>query len=610
MPLQKLLFKPGLNTDTTTTAGEGGWYDCDKVRFRSGFPEKLGGWEALTTSTFLGICRALTNWVTLAGENLLGIGTHVKYYIEKGGAYNDVTPFRRIVTLNNPFTTTNGLTTVDVYDVAHGCVDGDYVVFSGATAVNGVPAGDLNIEHQITLVDADNYEITVATAATGTGAGGGAAVSASYEVTIGLETYSLGVGWGTGVWGRGGWGSGTTIGIGQQLRIWNHAQFGEDLLYGPRGGALYVWDASTGVTTRGTAVTGTEIPLYQNVLMVSGVSRFAMVMGTNDIGGTTLDPMLIRWSDQEDYTNWNPGPLNQSGSIRLSQGSYIATALETRQETLVWTDSALYSLQFVGVPDVWTVTLVMNNLSIIGPNAVATVNNITYWMGEDKFYKYTGRVETLDCQIWHQVFSDVNKEQAWQVYCGTNEGFNEVWWFYCSGSSTVVDKYVVYNHLEDIWYFGNMDRTAWLDSPLRRYPVAATPRNKLVYHEVGCDDSESSSPAPIEAYIQSNDFDIGDGHNFGFVWRIIPDLTFIGSTTATPSATFTARPRRNPGADYWASDNPTVARVSSAPVEQFTQYAYIRIRGRQMAFKVSSDGVGVMWQLGAPRIDVRPDGRQ
>jgi hypothetical protein len=352
------------------------------------------------------------------------------------------------------------------------------------------------------------------------------------------------------------------------------------------------------------------MPLFQNVLLVSDSSRFVFAMGTNEIFDTDLDPLLVRWSDQEDYTNWEPSATNQAGSIRLSIGSYIVTCSQTRQEILVWTDAAIYSLQYLGPPFVWGVTLLQDNVSIMGPNTAITVNNVTYWMGLDKFYMYSGRVETLPCSVRQFIFQDINKNQAWQVCCGSNEGFSEVWWFYPSGSSSTNDRYVIYNYLDRVWYFGTINRTAWLDASTSQYPIAASDAQTLILHENGVDDALTNPPSPINAYIQSSDFDIGDGHNFGFVWRILPDVTFSGSTVQNPQVTMVVKPRTNAGSAYGTPNDPTVTRTASFPVELFTGQVYTRIRGRQMAFRIESTGLGSQWQLGAPRIDIRPDGRR
>ena len=618
MPLQKILFKPGVNRENTRYTTEGGWYDCDKVRFRQGTPEKIGGWVRISATAFLGVCRSLWNWVTLGSQNLLGVGTNLKFYIENGGAYNDITPIRATLTLaNNPFSTVNGSTTVTVTDAAGGYANGAFVTFSGATAVGGLT---LNGEYQITIPGAatTTYEITAASAASSTAVGGGAAVSAAYQINPGPEYAVPLSGWGAGAWGSGTWGIGSAST--DALRIWNQNNFGQNLVFGPRGGALYYWDAATSLTTRGVLVSSlagaSGVPLYQNFLLVSDVSRFVLVFGTNELGDTILDPMLIRWSDQEDVVEWTPSITNQAGSVRLSHGSKIVTALQSRQEIVVWTDSSLYSLQYLGPPYVWSTQLLADSVSIVGPNAATIASGVTYWMGIDKFYKYDGRTQTLRCDLREYIFSDINTAQYEQVFAAPNEGFNEVWFFYCSAGSFTVDKYVVYNYGEDIWYYGTMARTAWLDSGLRDYPLAATYNYNVVNQEQGVDDNATGTILPIEAYISSSQFDIGDGHNFGFVWRILPDITFRGSTAANPQATMYLLPLQNSGSGYnnpasvASTNSGAVTRTAVIPVEQFTGQINTRVRGRQLAFKIDSTALGVTWQLGAPRMDIRQDGRR
>jgi len=619
MPLQKIVFKPGVNRENTRYTTEGGWYDCDKIRFRQGTPEKIGGWARISAATFLGVCRSLWNWVTLGSQNLLGVGTNLKFYIENGGFYNDITPLRKTAATlgNNPFSTQINSTTVTVTDATGGYANGAYVTFSGATAVGGLT---LNGEYQLSTIgtSATTYTITAASQASSTAVGGGASVLAAYQVNPG-PAYALPlVGWGAGAWGSGAWGIGSTST--DALRIWNQNNFGQDLIFGPRGGGLYYWDAASGLTTRGVLLSSlpgaSGVPLYQNYMLISDASRFVLAFGTNELGDTILDPMLIRWSDQEDAVQWTPSITNQAGSIRLSHGSRIVTAMQSRQEIVVWTDASVYSLQYLGPPYVWSSQLLADNISIVGPNATALASGVVYWMGVDKFYKYDGRTQTLRCDLREYIFSDINQAQYEQVFASTNEGFNEVWWFYCSANSNAIDKYVVYNYQEDVWYYGTMARTAWLDSGLRNYPIAATYNYNIVNHEQGVDDNITGTELPIEAYITSSEFDIGDGHNFGFVWRILPDLTFRGSTTTNPQATMYLMPLQNSGSGYndpasvGGSDNGVVTRTAVIPVEQFTGQINTRVRGRQMAFKIDSDALGVTWQLGAPRMDIRPDGRR
>ena len=644
MPLQKLQFRPGVNRESTTLANEGGWFESDKVRFRSGSAEKIGGWVAdtgsaatstlpPTTGSFWGTCRSLWNWITLSSYNLLGVGTNLKFYIQNSvdGTFYDVTPIRSTTAAGDvTFAATNGSTTLTVTDTAHGAQAGDFVTYSGAVSLGGViTATVLNKEYQVVAVTSSSvYTITSAVAANASDTGnGGSATVGAYQITTGSATSTPSVGWGAGGWGgittgyaSTGWGSPAPagVGFGSQLRLWSQSNYGQNLIFNPRGGGLYLWEvnANPNIFDRGTLLTTGDTPDVCNVVMVSDASRFVIGFGVNDYGSATQNPMLIRWSDQEDYTQWTPAITNQAGSYTLSHGSQIITAVQARQEILVWTDSALFSMQYLGAPYVWGFQILADNLSIASQNAVATANNITYWMGVDKFYMYSGRVETLPCTLRSYVYNDINMSQASQFFAGTNEGFNEVWWYYCSANSDTIDKYVVYNYLERIWYYGTLNRTAWLDSPLRVEPMATTYGNQLVYHETGVDDGTTNPPSPITAYVQSSDFDIGDGHNFGFVWRLIPDVTFDGSTVTAPALDFTVRPRQFPGSNYGNSNNPeVVSTVSYAGqrtynVQQFTEQVYVRIRGRQMAFKVGSDTLGTAWQLGVPRIEVRPDGRR
>lgn len=697
MPLQKVVFKPGVNRENTRYCNEGGWYESDKVRFRQGTPEKIGGWTQYSSQTYLGVCRLLWNWVDLSNTIYLAVGTNLKFYITSGNTYNDITPIRSTVTLpNNPITTdsstnSGGYTTVTITTTAaHGALINDFVTISGATAVAGVTVSG---QYQITNVpSATTFKILVSGTATGTTTtGGGASATAAFQVNTGPAYQVPYSGWGAGLWGQYGttWGNGGTSTA--NIQLWNAYNFGENLLFGPRGGGLYYWKASGGVTTRGvllsslggtvtftnaspTVVTYTipltegtavqfnttgsmpsgvtagatyylfnvqgvtanlldstgavvnttstgsavyisnlvDVPVKQDYIIVSDTSRFAIVFGCNDYGSTTLDPMLIRWSDQENPYEWTPDATNQAGSIRLSHGSQIQTAIQTRQEIVIFTDQALYSMQYVGAPYYWKTQLLGDNISIMGQNAASLASGIVYWMGKEKFYMYDGRVQTLDCDLRKFIFNNLNQSQNQQVYSSTVEAFNEVWWFYCTGTNTSPDSYVVYNYLEKVWYYGTMGRTAWIDSGLYVSPIGATVNNRLVYQESGVDDNETGIAAPIDAYISSSEFDIGDGHNFAFVWRILPDLTFEGSTDGTnPEATMTLYPMYNSGS---GTNNPRSNGVQSinlsANPSTFTGEVYTRVRGRQLIIKMESNKIGTAWQLGAPRLDIRPDGRR
>lgn len=809
MPLQQLQFRPGVNREGTTLSNEGGWYDCDKVRFRSGYPEKIGGWTAISTATFQGVCRSLWNWITLKQYNLLGVGTNLKFYVENGGAYYDITPIREI-NGNTPSAgppvvnaSTITLTAADlVMTVSDSAAENlqvdDFVTISGAGTIGGV---DVNGEYQIvSVLSGTSYTVALTTSATGTNSA--STIQIAYQINTGYAITTTGTGWGVSPWGsfvlgststtlngaitassttitgvstdsfgasgvallgaatsqtiktslpaqitasattitvqstnyfgastptnqyrfassgsilidneiitytglgstgttftgctrgtsgttaaihtagsvvyqnpledvyfganntttdvlstltrgydgttaRGfptatpmylatsftGWGEGYTSGVNLQLRLWSQSNFGQDLLFSPRGGALYLWQpgnaATPAFTTRGEVVPGTYTPTKINQIMVSDTSRITIAFGCNDPSGTyattELDPLQIRWTAQESYTDWTPSTTTQAGDYRLSHGSEIISALQTRQEIVIWTDSAIYAMQYLGPPFVYGFTLLADNISIVSPNAVATAAGSVYWMGVDKFYSYTGRVETLPCSVRTYIFGDINREQFNQCFAGTSEGYSEIWWFYCSANSDVIDRYVIFNYLDRVWYYGTLGRTAWLDSPLRDYPQAATEDNNIVFHEYGVNDAtDPQNPVPISCYVQSSDFDIGDGHNYGFVWRIIPDITFDGSstggeTTDNPVVNFTVRPRQNPGSNYGPTNSPTVtsaqpyAGTTTYNVQQFTEIIYTRIRGRQMAFKVESNTIGTQWQLGVPRLDARPDGRR
>tara|TARA_R100001594_G_scaffold29664_3_gene55153 strand:+ start:3503 stop:5368 length:1866 start_codon:yes stop_codon:yes gene_type:complete len=621
MPLQKLAFKPGVNREKTRYANENGWYECNKIRFRQQLPEKIGGWQRISGNSFQGVCRSLWSWVTLIGTKLVGVGTHLKFYIERGGAYYDITPIRATTTNAATFAATNGSTTITVTDNSHGASVGDFVTFSSAVSLGGViTATILNAEHQIVSVpSANTYTFTSSVAANSSDSGnGGSATDAAYQISVGPSTVAPLTGWGAGTWSNSTWSNGGTSSV--SLRLWSQSNFGEDLVFAPRGGALYYWDATNGVSTRGVLVSSlsgaSNVPTKQNRLVISDINRFVFCLGVNTLGTSVLDPMLIRWSDQEDVTNWTPSATNQAGSLRLSRGSEIVTAIQSRQALNIWTDSALYSLQYLGGQVVWGAQLVADNISITSPNAVASANGVSYWMGKDKFYMYDGRVQPLPCDLLRYVFSDFNSVELDQVFGGTNEEFHEIWWFYCSADSTTVDKYVIYNYQDKIWYYGTLARTAWLDSGMRNFPLAATYSYNLVNHEEGIDDNETNTSAAISAYITSGEFDLNDGHKFSFVWRVMPDITFDGSTTESPSATMTLYPLQNSGSGYnspaseGGDSSGAITRSATVPVEAYTNQINTRVRGRQLAVKIESTAAGVQWQLGVPRIDMRADGRR
>ena len=628
MPLKKLLPAPGLNRENSRYTNEGRWYSCDKIRFRQGSPEKIGGWRQVLNAQFLGLCRSLWAWASLSGARYVGLGTHLKYYIAlaNGGSYNDVTPIRDTVSLTNPFSTTNGSPTVTVADVAHGAITGDFVTYSGATAVGGLT---LNGEYQITVLTADSYTITASSNATSTAGPGGGTVTAAYQINTGDAIQTTLSGWGGGGWDLGTWGNGATSTT--AIRIWNHYNFGEDLIFGPKDGPMYYWDQTAGLTSRGVALTSlagaSDVPTVQTLLMVSDTSRFVLAFGCNDYGSSTQDTMLIRWSDQESAVNWTPAATNQAGSLRLSHGSAIEAVAQVRQEILVWTDTALYSLQYLGPPVVWGSQILADNVSIVSDRAWGAAAGVTYWMGNEKFYMYDGSVQALSCDVRQYVFSDFNFNQSQQVFAGTNEQFGEIWWFYCSANSTTVDRYVIFNYMEKVWYYGTMARTSWIDTSVSNtVPMACDYNSRLIYQETGLDDNATTTTLPIEAYVTSAEFDIDDGHNFGFVWRVLPDVNFTGSTADNPTMNLTLLPLQNSGSGYTRGVDPVasvtsdmsvagenafpVIRSATVPVEKFTGQVNIRVRGRQMSIKASSDQIGVQWQLGSCRLDVRPDGRK
>jgi hypothetical protein len=715
MPLRKIQLRPGLNREGTDYSNEGGYFDGDKIRFRSGFPEKIGGWARLSANYFLGMCRSLWNWATLSNNNYVGVGTNLKYYIEWSGVYNDITPISFTNTFSNVIST--GFTTLvanitansstfqmanvtymptnsglvqigseQIYyttlssNVATGLVRGfnnttaashtaganvasaylyvndnsnaintQFVILANATAVGGIANTTINHEHQAVkytttggfymLTSTIDDNVSSVTYPTVSVINGGGNVTIQYEVPPGLAVFTNGNGWGAAPWGFYGWGNAAPQSVGEQLRLWTNDNYGQDLVFAPRGGAIYYWVANTGLSVRGqylsdlanvaSSGSGQWVPKAVSEILASDIQRFVIAYGANSYdptnASTTFDPMLVRWSDQENPYQWVPAITNQAGEFRLSHGSYIVTTINTRQEILVFTDSTLYSQQYLGPPYIWGFNVLMDSISIMGPNTVITINNVTYWMGADKFYMYSGRVETLPCSLRQYLFGDINKDQSWQVYAGGNEGYNEVWWLYCSKNSTLVDRYVIYNYLDRVWYYGTLGRTSWLDSSLRANPMATdvfgydflgNPEGRIIYHELGNDDASGATTIPIVSYVQSSDFDIEDGQSFGFVWRMLPDINFNGSNVDQPSVTMTLLPRQNSGTQYGSADLPVVTSAQNYTqypqytVQQFTGQVYTRLRGRQMSMIISSDGLGVSWQMGTPRIDIRPDGRR
>lgn len=773
MALTKVNIKTGINRENTNYAGEGGFYSCDKIRFRSGYAEKIGGWITNSVNSFAGTCRSLFNWVTLSSENLIAVGTNQRYYVQNNGTFYPITPLSRTATLANPFTTVSGNNLVTVTDASFASTVGSFVTFSGASAVGGLT---LNGSYEIVTVAAGSYQIYAPGATSGAGPGGGAAVTAKYEIAAGSATYSAlaTAGWGVPAWGSGGWGTGTGSSI--PLALWSQSNWGQDLVMALRAGSIYYWvkdtttyapavtihdyaetqvktykSVATGVVTSttfvvsdtinidvgsvitlksgtatitaGTYVTtawdgsttitvspavsitggavinfsysGKTAPNQVNQVAIYSTYQFIIALGSTPYDPSnfspTFNPMLVRWSDQSVAAEWTPTTFNQSGEQLLANGSYIVGGSVARQELLIWTDRTLYSMQYVGAPFVFSFTTLMDNISIMSPNAMITVNNVTYWMGTDKFYIYNGTVSPLPCTVRQYVFHNLNFSQSYQVVCGHNEEYSEVWWHYPSTNSLTNDSYVVWNYADNNWYFGTMNRTAWYDTPISPNPYAAisvqnsyltaavtassttlsvigcqsypnsgtvlidseqilyttnggtyltgltrgansttaaahaqyslvtnSPANQILAHENGVDDGSVSPALAINAYIETSDFDLDDGDHYSFVSRIIPDLTFDGSTDGSnPQVLLTLKPRQNPGSAYTSS---TPAAVDSTvlppappltyPVEQYTGIIFARVRGRQIAFRVESTKKGTTWQLGLMRFDIRPDGRR
>jgi hypothetical protein len=633
MALLKLQFKVGLNRDQSNYSGEGGWWECDKIRFRSGFPEKLGGWKLYAPLTYYGVCRQLFAWVTTFSDVFVAVGTNAKMYIELAGGYNDVTPLRATFitpATDNSISVTSGSTTVSVTLAAHGADTGDFVTVSGvAGSIGGVPADELNGNHQVTVSSVNVFTFEVTTAATSTvSSAGGTALVMDFEIHTGSAVQTFGYGWGVSTWSRSTWGSGASVPIAVRQQDWWFDNFDNDLYANIRGGAPYVWlrgltpDPTTALATR--AITLQEhatdegfdpnaVPVAVTQLMASQQDRHLIAFGAVPFGSTDpddFDPLLIRWADQDTPADWTPTVTNSAGFLRVSRGSRIVTALPTRQEILVWTDVGLNSLQFLGTTDVFGLQEYANDTTIISPRAKASASNVVYWMGRDKFYTYSGRVETLDCTLLNHVFDNINRSQLEQVTCGTLEQWGEIWWFYPSANAEYNDSYVVYNYLEKVWFYGTIQRSAWMDSQLLSKPLAAdggtettTATGVLYGHENGVDDGV----LPMDSYIQSNDFDLGDGDKFMLSRRLIPDVNFIGSEISNPEVEVTLLTRNFPGNAHRSGVEDTRV-IAQTTVGQFTEQVFIRARARQAAFKIRSTELGVHWNLGSPRLDVREDG--
>ena len=641
MPLTKLQFRPGVNRETTSYSNEGGWFDCDKVRFRFGTPEKIGGWEKLSGQSFLGTARALHPFVALDGTSYLGVGTHLKYYLEEGGGYNDITPLRVTTAAGAAtFAATNGSSTITVTDADHGANENDFVTFSGAASLGGlVTAAVLNQEYQIfNIVSTSAYQIKARAVATvaqitvdgqytptlivangsDTGNGGGSVVC-KYQIVTGLDTTVSGTGWGAGTYSRGTWGSGASLtAVGDILRIWTHDNFGEDLIINVRDGGIYYWDKSTSSAPFARAVALSDLagadattPTVAKQVLISDRDRHVIVFGCdaqNNIG--VQDPLLIRFSDQENPLVWTAQPTNTAGDLRIGTGSEIITAVETRQQILVFTDRSLHAMQYLGPPFTFGISLISENITIASPLSAIAVDDSVYWMGEEEFYVYTGQVQKLPCSVRSYVFGDFNTSQSEKVTAAVNSSFSEIWWFYPSAGSETNDKYVVFNYQEQAWYYGTIARSAWIDRGISQFPISAGLDGYLYYHEFGQDDGSVNPPAAIPSFIESSQMSIGAGDNFVFLSRLIPDVTFDGSSSPTPSVSMTLETRQFPGTAYTGTKSNTVQRSATVPVEQFTDQVFVRLRGRSFAFKIDSSDTGVEWRLGTPRVDLRPDGRR
>jgi hypothetical protein len=640
----KLQFRPGINRDQTNYTGEGGWYAGDKVRFRSGFPEKIGGWTRDGSDTFLGTCRQMWSWITTFSDNFLGVGTNLKLYIQNGpgGSYYDITPLRSVSptytganTTNSIYTSTGSNTVTVTLAVDPSAQVGNYVDISGATAVGGIPAAELNASQLITTVGVPANSFTFQTSSNATSTvtgGGGAGITVSFEIDAGYATATNGYGWGTSTWGRGAWGSTSTSPVLVPQQDWWMDNFDNDLVANIRNGAPYYWERGTdtqptaSLTTRAISLSSyatsqgfsaSYVPVKVGQLLVSQQDKHLLAFGAVPYGSTAasdFDPLLIRWASQDSPGEWQPTVTNSAGFLRISRGSRIVRALATRQEILIWSDSNLYTLQFLGTTDVFGLQEYADNISIASPRSVAVAANVVYWMGQDKFYAYTGRVETLPCTLRNHVFMNINYNQADQIVCGTNEQWNEIWWFYPTEDSSWNNAYVVYNYLDKVWYYGTMERTAWLDTPLRHWPQAANTAQdsiigRIYNHEDGIDDDDT----PMAAYIQSNDFDIEDGEQFMLTRRIIPDIDFAGSANTAnypaPGVTLEIRSRNFPG-NAFNSNTDDSASVYRTAVDAFTGQVFLRARARQMALKIMSETLGTQWQLGSPRLDARADGKR
>lgn len=622
MPLAKLQFPPGVSRDGSRYSSTGRWADCDKVRFRQGFPEKIGGWAKNTTSVFNGVCRSINDWSLLDGTIITGLGTHTKFYVERGGEPYDITPVRRIQSRTGALSVASGSKTLTVVDASHGAREGDAVQITGLDAtLGGIATAEINKSHIVaTVVDGNTYTITLAATASSTATNTGDTTTFTYLMSIGLESATVGNGWGAGTWGGvvvggtdTGWGDSSNTAINTaQIRLWSQDTFGQDLIINPRNGGIYYWAANSGLSARAVPLTtlagATGVPAEATEILVSDSDRRLIAFGATDPYTGIQDRLLIRWSDTEAPQIMTPTEQNAAGDLRIPVGAEFVTAVETKQEILVWSDSALHSLRFVGAPFIYGIVAV-GKTSIIAPNAKASANDVVYWMGQGAFYRYDGRIMPIPCSVKDYVFLDINLGQSQKIIAGSNASFNEVWWFYPSENSMENDRYVVYNYLEDCWSYGTLSRTAWLDRGITDYPKAAAMDGYIYLHEIGDDDGSVSPAAAIPAFIESGPVEIAEGDAFVFIWRMLPDITFRDSK-GSPAATFTLIGQDYPGSGFGETVAGSSGRTATFPVEQFTQQLNMRIRARSISLRVSSAGKQTGWRLGIPRIDIRPDGRR
>ena len=628
MPLTKLQFRPGINRDITSYSNEGGWVDCDRVRFRLGYPEIIGGWEKYSEERYIGTARGLFNWSALDGSNLLGLGTEVKYYIEEGQQFYDVTPIRKTSTNSVTFAATNGSSTITVTDTNHGAVVSDHVTITDAVSLGGnITAAVLNQEYQITSIPTSNtytFEAKDTSGATVTAnasdsGNGGSNADGEYQINSGLANGVGGTGWGAGTWGRGTWGSAASVGVTTQLRLWSHDNFGENLIINPRDGGIFLWTKGDGFSTRareiGTIGGANQTPIIAKQILVSDVDRHVIAFGTNPVGSSTQDPLLIRFSDQENALDWEPTATNTAGDLRIGTGSQFVKAIETKREIVIFTNSSIHSMQFIGSPFTFGIQPLASNITIMGPNAAVAVEDAVFWMGKQNFYLYDGKTQQLPCSVTEHVFFDFDFDQFEKVFAGIISEFSEVIWFYPSNTNSLAnggtgenDRYVIYNYSENIWYYGDLGRTAFIDRGIRDFPIGAED-TYLYNHESGYTDDG----AALVASIESSPIDMGEGDQFTFIRRIIPDFTFTGSTNTDPTVNVTLQSNNFPGGNYLQSEIAQIDRTATSttvPFEQYTDKADVRLRGRAFSIKVDSSSVGTRWRLGSPRVDMRADGRR